>query len=161
MIVPARTFVPVVTFTPRRWEAESRPLREEAAPFFFDILLSLCLLRWPLLCGRLLGRCLLGRRCLLRAPRLLRRSLFCRWRFLGGIPRRLLRRRGSAGAARRDRGDLDQRVPLPVPPAAPVVRLRLVGEARDLRAAGVAHHPGAHPRRLELLRGGQHSIAVD
>src|SRR6266540_2054527 len=34
MIVPARTFVPVVTFTPRRWEAESRPLREEAAPFF-------------------------------------------------------------------------------------------------------------------------------
>jgi hypothetical protein len=37
MIVPARTLVPVVTFTPSRWDAESRPFREEAAPFFFDI----------------------------------------------------------------------------------------------------------------------------
>src|ERR1700704_3955022 len=37
MIVPARTFVPVVTFTPRRWEAESRPFLEDAAPFFFDM----------------------------------------------------------------------------------------------------------------------------
>ncbi len=37
MIVPARTFVPVVTFTPSRWDAESRPFLEEAAPFFFDM----------------------------------------------------------------------------------------------------------------------------
>jgi hypothetical protein len=37
MIVPARTFVPVVTFTPSRCDAESRPFLEEAAPFFFDM----------------------------------------------------------------------------------------------------------------------------
>src|SRR5580704_5113476 len=37
MIVPARTSVPAPTLTPRRCAAESRPLREEAAPFFFDM----------------------------------------------------------------------------------------------------------------------------
>src|ERR1700730_4901828 len=37
MIVPARISVPAPTLTPRRCAAESRPLREEAAPFFFDM----------------------------------------------------------------------------------------------------------------------------
>ena len=37
MIAPARTFVPVVTFTPSRWDAESRPFLDEDAPFFFDM----------------------------------------------------------------------------------------------------------------------------
>src|SRR5258708_1044688 len=37
MMVPARTLVPAPTLTPRRCAAESRPLREEAAPFFFDM----------------------------------------------------------------------------------------------------------------------------
>ena len=37
MIVPAVTSVPLYTFTPSRCAAESRPLREEAAPFFFDM----------------------------------------------------------------------------------------------------------------------------
>src|SRR6266513_3071884 len=99
MIVPARTFVPVVTFTPRRWEAESRPFLEDAAPFFFDMSANLRLLGRPLLGGRLLRRrrSLLGR-CLPRSP------------------------------ARRDARDLDQRVPLPVTPALPVVGLGLVGE---------------------------------
>src|SRR5436305_14648351 len=68
MIVPARTFVPVVTFTPRRWEAESRPFLEDAAPFFFDMATNLRLLGRPLLGGRLPRR-----RGLLRRPRLLRR----------------------------------------------------------------------------------------
>jgi hypothetical protein len=40
MIDPAVTAVPSKTFTPRRWELESRPLREEAAPFFFDMSLG-------------------------------------------------------------------------------------------------------------------------
>ena len=29
--------MPLKTFTPSRWALESRPLREEAAPFFFDM----------------------------------------------------------------------------------------------------------------------------
>ena len=37
MIVPAVTTVPLETLTPRRWAFESRPLREDAAPFFFDM----------------------------------------------------------------------------------------------------------------------------
>src|SRR5437879_310499 len=40
MIAPARTGVPECTFTPRRCAAESRPFREDAAPFFFDIVYS-------------------------------------------------------------------------------------------------------------------------
>jgi hypothetical protein len=40
MIAPAWTAVPEWTFTPRRFAAESRPLRDEAAPFFFDMDLS-------------------------------------------------------------------------------------------------------------------------
>src|SRR3974390_491513 len=36
MIVPAVTLWPLKRFTPSRWLFESRPLREEAAPFFFD-----------------------------------------------------------------------------------------------------------------------------
>jgi hypothetical protein len=32
--------VPSNTFTPSRWALESRPLREEAAPFFFDMALA-------------------------------------------------------------------------------------------------------------------------
>src|SRR5712691_10800103 len=102
MIVPARTVVPVDTFTPSRWAAESRPLREEAAPFFFDTSRTLRLLGRPLL-----RRCLLARR-LPGHRRLLGRSLLLR--------RRLLGRRGLAGAAGRDRGDLDHRIPLAVAP---------------------------------------------
>jgi hypothetical protein len=37
MIEPAVTSVPLYTFTPSRCAFESRPLREEEAPFFFDI----------------------------------------------------------------------------------------------------------------------------
>src|SRR6476620_1752762 len=37
MIVPACTSVPLKTFTPSRCAFESRPLRDEAAPFFFDM----------------------------------------------------------------------------------------------------------------------------
>ena len=82
MIVPAVTSVPLETLTPSRWAVESRPLREEAAPFFFDM------------CSAL-----------------------------------------------RDRGDLDRRVLLTVAPPLPVVRLRLVGEAVDLRALGARRRP--------------------
>src|SRR3979490_2778478 len=98
MIVPVRTEVPVETFTPSRCEAESRPLREEAAPFFFDIPAEAYLL--------LLGRPLLGRRLLGRG------SLLGRL-----VGRGALRCGRPAGAAGRDRGDLDQRVPLAVPPS--------------------------------------------
>ena len=37
MIVPAVTVSPLKRFTPSRCELESRPLREDAAPFFFDM----------------------------------------------------------------------------------------------------------------------------
>jgi hypothetical protein len=37
MIVPALTVSPLNRFTPKRCAFESRPLRDEAAPFFFDI----------------------------------------------------------------------------------------------------------------------------
>src|SRR5262245_29180750 len=37
MIVPAETVSPLKRFTPRRCAVESRPLREDEAPFFFDI----------------------------------------------------------------------------------------------------------------------------
>ena len=40
MIVPACTSVPLYTFTPSRCAFESRPLREDAAPFFFDMVRS-------------------------------------------------------------------------------------------------------------------------
>src|SRR5262249_60094619 len=87
MIAPARTFVPVVTFTPSRWDAESRPFREEDAPFFFDMG-DLRLLRRPLRGRGLLRR----RRFLLRGRRLRRRPSSAR--LLGGwLP---------PGAARRD-----------------------------------------------------------
>src|SRR4029078_480059 len=36
MISPAFTSVPLYHFPPSRWAFESRPLREDAAPFFFD-----------------------------------------------------------------------------------------------------------------------------
>ncbi len=36
MIDPEVTEVPEKTFTPSRWAAESLPLRDDAAPFFFD-----------------------------------------------------------------------------------------------------------------------------
>jgi hypothetical protein len=39
MIEPALTAVPSKTFTPSRWAVESRPLRDEDAPFFFDMTL--------------------------------------------------------------------------------------------------------------------------
>jgi hypothetical protein len=41
MIVPAVTTWPAPTFTPSRCAVESRPLREDEAPFFFDMTLSL------------------------------------------------------------------------------------------------------------------------
>src|SRR5262249_41891640 len=146
MIAPARTFVPVVTFTPSRWDAESRPFREEDAPFFFDMG-DLRLLRRPLR-----GRGLLRRRCFLLRGRRLRRRLSSA-RLLGGcLPR---------GAAGRDAGDLDHGVCLPVPPPLPVVRFRLVREARDLGPTGLGDDPGADPRRREVVRGGQHTVAVD
>src|SRR4029450_9367025 len=44
----------------------------------------------------------------------------------------------SASSALADAGDLDGRVPLAVPPPAPVVALVLVGEAGDLGALGLA-----------------------
>src|SRR2546430_1123644 len=111
---PSPTFVPVVTFTPSRCDAESRPFLEDAAPFFFDMAGNLRLLRRPLRGrlfrrrGLLCGRRLLGRRGLLLG---------------GGLPR------STAG---RDARDLDQRVPLPMTPALPVVGLGLVREPRDL-----------------------------
>jgi hypothetical protein len=37
MIVPAVTVSPLKRFTPSRCEFESRPLRDDAAPFFFDM----------------------------------------------------------------------------------------------------------------------------
>jgi hypothetical protein len=37
MIVPALTVWPLETLIPRRCALESRPFREEAAPFFFDM----------------------------------------------------------------------------------------------------------------------------
>src|SRR3954466_2965094 len=43
MIVPAVPVWPLYRFTPSRCEFESRPLREEAAPFFFDIVSPLAL----------------------------------------------------------------------------------------------------------------------
>src|SRR5712691_10745994 len=142
MIVPARTVVPVDTFTPSRWAAESRPLREEAAPFFFDTSRTLRLLGRTLLGGCLLARRLLGHR------RLLGRGL-------------LLRRRGLAGAAGRDRGDLDHRIPLAVAPTPALVRLRLVREAVDLRSPGVADDPRPNQGRLELVRRREDAVAVD
>jgi hypothetical protein len=36
-MAPDRTDEPEPTFTPRRWALESRPLRDEAAPFFLDM----------------------------------------------------------------------------------------------------------------------------
>src|SRR6266567_4559969 len=80
MIVPARTFVPVVTFTPSRCEAESRPFLEEAAPFFFDMSGNLRLLGRPLR-GRLLRR-----RGLLRGRGFFAGAAFSAGAFLGAPP---------------------------------------------------------------------------
>ena len=46
-------------------------------------------------------------------------------------------------------------------PALPVVPLRLVGEAVDLRAPGVADDLGLHHRAVELVGRGEHGVAVD
>src|SRR5262245_65933012 len=107
MIAPARTFVPVVTFTPSRWDAESRPFLDEDAPFFFDMS-DLRLLRRPLR-----GRGLLRGRRLLGCGGLL------------GRRRLLLRRRLPRRTAGRDPGDLDHRVTLAVAQGLPVVVVRL------------------------------------
>src|SRR5690606_1268937 len=60
-----------------------------------------------------------------------------------------------------DAGDLDGGVPLAVPPAPPLVGLRLVGEAGDLRALRLAHDPGGDLGALQRLGAGQHGVAVD
>src|SRR5579859_4475281 len=56
MIAPARTWVPSKTFTPRRWAAESRPLRVEPPPLVLDISSVLA----PADAGDLDGRVLLA-----------------------------------------------------------------------------------------------------
>src|SRR3981189_914407 len=67
--------------------------------------------------------------------------------------------RRSAG--RRDRGDLDGRVPLAMTPALRLVRLVLVGEAADLRPELLAHHLGGDRGAGQGLWRGQDSVAVD
>src|SRR3954452_21305668 len=84
MMAPASTWVPSKTVTPRRWAAESRPLRVEPPPLVLDM----------------------------------------------------------SAVALRDAGDLDRGVLLPVAPVAAPVGLVLVGEASDLGAFLLAHHPG-------------------
>src|SRR5262245_12011148 len=102
-MAPARTEAPEPTFTPRRCALESRPLRDEDAPFFFDMAACSC-----------------------------------------------------SRSAGRDRGDLDDGVLLAVAPAAPLVRLRLVGEAADLLALGLTDDLGGHRRALQLVGLRQH-----
>src|SRR5262249_36147095 len=67
----------------------------------------------------------------------------------------------SGSSAGGDGGDLEQRVPLPVPPPAPLVRLGLVGGGVDLRALPVLDDPGRDLRGPELAGGGEHPVAVD
>src|SRR5690606_41358354 len=50
---------------------------------------------------------------------------------------------------------------LPISPAPPLVGLRLVGEAGDLRALRLAHDPGGDLGALQRLGAGQHGVAVD
>src|SRR5262249_25765868 len=99
MIVPAVTVWPLNRFTPRRCEFESRPLRDELAPFFFDT-----------------------------------RSAF------------------------RNSDDLNRRVVLAVAPVLALVRLVLVRETLDLRAARLADDAGGHRRAAELARRRQDGV---
>src|SRR3954451_21514779 len=80
----------------------------------------------------------------------------------GGRGALLLRHGGcSCDSAGRDRGDLDDGVVLAVAPTAPLVGLRLVGEAADLVALGLADDLGRDGRALELVGLRQHGLAVD
>src|SRR5690349_21199486 len=65
------------------------------------------------------------------------------------------------GSALRDRGDLDRRVVLAVTPPLAVVRLRLVGEAVDLRPLRRADDLGLHRGAAQLTGGREHGVAVD
>src|SRR4051812_39607455 len=64
-------------------------------------------------------------------------------------------------AGRRDADDLDDREVLAVAVAATVVALRLVDEAVDLGASGLADHTRLDDRAVELRGRGLHGLAVD
>src|SRR5205085_7667229 len=60
-----------------------------------------------------------------------------------------------------DPRDLDRVVVLAVAPPVALVGLVLVGEAADLGALGLAHHPSGHLGRGKVGRGGHDVVAVD